>query len=206
MLHKLIDFLAGIVTSVILALGYPGVILFMALESACIPVPSEIIMPFAGYLVSQGKMSLWGAAFAGAFGCMIGSAVAYWAGMKGGRPLVEKYGRYILISHHDLDIADRWFSRWGQPMVFLARLLPVIRTFISFPAGIERMNFPLFIILSFVGSLPWCYFLAWVGMRLGEKWNTLGPWFHRFDAVIVGVCVIGAVWWVRRHLRTAPKP
>ena len=190
MLHKLIDFLAGIVTATILALGYPGVILFMALESACIPVPSEIIMPFAGYLVSQGKMSLWGAALAGALGCMIGSAVAYWAGMKGGRPLVEKYGRYILISHHDLDIADRWFSRWGQPMVFLARLLPVIRTFISFPAGIERMNFPLFIILSFVGSLPWCYFLAWIGMRLGEKWNTLGPWFHRFDAVIVAVCVI----------------
>ena len=206
MLHKIIAWLAGIVTAVIVALGYPGVILFMALESACIPIPSEIIMPYAGFLVSQGKMSLWGAAFAGAFGCMLGSMVAYWAGIKGGRPLVEKYGRYIFISQHDLDLADRWFGRWGQPMVFLARLLPVIRTFISFPAGIERMNFPLFTLLSFAGSLPWCYFLAWIGMKAGDHWDTmLGPWFHRFDFAIVGLGILAAIWWIQRHRKHAVK-
>ena len=206
MIEKIITVLAGFIIGTISRLGYGGIVLLMAIESACIPLPSEIIMPFSGYLVFTGEMNLWLVGLAGAVGCVLGSIVAYYAGAWGGRPFIEKYGKYILISHHDLDLADRWFGRWGQPMVFIARLLPVIRTFISFPAGIERMNFPLFTLLSFAGSLPWCYFLAWIGMKAGDHWDTmLGPWFHRFDFAIVGLGILAAIWWIQRHRRHAAK-
>jgi membrane protein DedA with SNARE-associated domain len=175
--------------------------LLMAIESACIPLPSEIIMPFSGYLVSKGEMNLWLVGLAGAVGCVLGSMVAYWVGMYGGRPLIEKYGRYILISHHDLDLADRWFAKYGEVIVFASRLLPAIRTFIAFPAGVARMNIPRFIIYTFAGSLPWCLGLAYVGQKLGEKWDqdpTLKNLFHRFDFVIGIILVLGAAWWIWR--------
>src|SRR3954447_8629856 len=140
MIAKLIEFLSGIIVAVIAALGYWGVGLLMAVEFACIPLPSEIIMPFAGYLVSRGEMSIWGVVVAGALGCVVGSLIAYWVGMYGGRPLIEKYGRYVLISRQDLELADRWFSRYGEAIIFTSRLLPAIRTFIAFPAGVARMN------------------------------------------------------------------
>lgn len=184
-------------------MGYSGVVLLMAIESACIPLPSEIIMPFSGYLVSTGQMNLWGVAVAGAVGCVIGSLVAYWVGMYGGRPVIEKYGRYVLISRHDLDMADRWFSTHGEIIIFVSRLLPAIRTFIAFPAGVARMNLKRFIIYTFAGSLPWCLGLAYVGQKLGEKWNqddTLKTWFHRFDFVIGIAAVLLAGWWILRHI------
>ncbi len=203
MIARIIEILSGFIVSTISALGYSGIVLLMAIESACIPLPSEIIMPFSGYLVSKGQMSLWGVGFAGAVGCVVGSMAAYWAGMYGGRPFVEKYGRYVLVSKHDLDMADRWFSRYGEIIIFTSRLLPVIRTFISFPAGVARMNIPRFIFYTFAGSLPWCLGLAYVGQKLGEQWNkdeTLKTWFHRFDFLIGIIGLVVAVWWVWRHI------
>ncbi len=203
MIAKIIEILSAIIVAVISALGYWGVILLMAIESACIPLPSEIIMPFAGYLVSRGEMNLWGVGIAGAVGCVLGSLVAYWVGMYGGRPVIEKYGRYVLISRQDLELADRWFSRYGEAIIFTSRMLPAVRTFIAFPAGVARMNLTRFIVYTFAGSLPWCLGLAYVGQKLGEKWNkdeTLKTYFHRFDFVIGILGLIAVIWWVRRHL------
>jgi membrane protein DedA with SNARE-associated domain len=208
MVARIIEFLSGFIVATISALGYSGVVLLMAIESACIPLPSEIIMPFAGYLVSTGQMNLWGVGVAGAIGCVLGSLGAYWAGMYGGRPFIERYGRYILVSRHDLDLADRWFAKYGEVIVFGSRLLPVIRTFIAFPAGVARMKLTKFIIYTFAGSLPWCLGLAYVGQKLGEQWNkdeTLKTWFHRFDFLIGVVGLFVAAWWVWRHIKHLRK-
>lgn len=202
MVEKIISALAGFVIAVISNSGYPGVILLMAIESACIPLPSEIIMPFAGYLVYTGRFSLLWAATAGAIGCNVGSVVAYELGFYGGRPLVERYGSYFLLSRHDLDRADRFFLRFGSAAVFIGRLLPVIRTFIALPAGIARMNRLRFHIYTFAGSWPWCFGLAWVGMKLGEQWHTdkrLAQWLHRLDFVILALLVAGAAWFLWAH-------
>jgi membrane protein DedA with SNARE-associated domain len=204
MVAKIIEILSAFIVATISALGYSGIVLLMAIESACIPLPSEVIMPFSGYLVSTHQFNLWGVGIAGAFGCVVGSLVAYWVGMYGGRPIIEKYGRYVLISHHDLDLADRWFGRYGEAIVFTSRLLPVIRTFIAFPAGVARMNLTRFVAYTFAGSLPWCLGLAYVGQKLGEKWNkdeTLKTLFHRFDFIIGIIGVVAVAWWVWRHLR-----
>ena len=206
MIEKIITILAGFVIATISNLGYAGIVLLMAIESACIPLPSEIIMPFAGYLVFKGEMQLWAVALAGAVGCVLGSFVAYYAGAWGGRPFVEKYGKYILVSHHDLAMADRWFKRHGDITIFVGRLLPVIRTFIAFPAGISRMAMGRFVIYTFVGSYIWCWGLAWVGLKLGQNWNTLGVYFHRFDAAIGVILLIGVIWYVRRHLNHMKRP
>ncbi len=201
MVEKIISLLAGFIISTISDMGYGGVVLLMAIESACIPLPSEIIMPFSGYLVFTGTMNLWVVATAGAVGCVLGSLVAYAVGAWGGRPLVEKYGKYILISHHDLDLADRWFQRHGDITIFIGRLLPVVRTFIAFPAGVARMPIWRFVVYTFVGSFIWCWALAWIGMKLGQNWHSLGIYFHRFDAIIGALIVAGIVWYVWRHIR-----
>lgn len=204
MVAKILEVLSAFIVATISTLGYPGVVLLMAIESACIPLPSEIIMPFSGYLVYTGRFNIWIVSFAGALGCVLGSLVAYWVGMYGGRPFIEKYGRYVLLSRHDLDIADRWFARYGELIVFASRLLPAIRTFIAFPAGVARMNLKRFVIYTFLGSLPWCLGLAYAGQKLGEQWNkddTLKTWFHRFDFVIGIVGVVAVAWWIWRHLR-----
>jgi membrane protein DedA with SNARE-associated domain len=208
MIGRIIEIISAFIVATISTLGYGGVVLLMAIESACIPLPSEIIMPFSGYLVSRGEMNIWLVGLAGAFGCVVGSMVAYGVGMYGGRPLIEKYGRYVLISHHDLDLADRWFAKYGEVIVFVSRLLPAIRTFIAFPAGVARMNVPRFIIYTFAGSLPWCIGLAYVGQKLGEQWDKdprLKTLFHRFDFVIGIVIVLAAAWWIWRHMRHARK-
>jgi len=204
MIAKIITILSGFIVATISAMGYGGVVLLMAIESACIPLPSEIIMPFSGYLVSTGELNLWGVAIAGAIGCVLGSLVAYWVGMYGGRPFIEKYGRYILLSRHDLDIADRWFGKYGEVIVFVSRLLPAIRTFIAFPAGVARMNLSRFVIYTFAGSLPWCLALAYVGQKLGEQWDKdprLKTWFHRFDFLIGIAAVLFVTWWIWRHIK-----
>jgi membrane protein DedA with SNARE-associated domain len=203
---RIIEILSGFIVATIATLGYAGVVLLMAIESACVPLPSEIIMPFSGYLVYTGRFNLWAVGVAGAVGCVLGSLVAYWAGARGGRPFIEKYGRYILISRHDLDLADRWFTRYGEVIVFASRLLPVVRTFIAFPAGVARMNLKRFVIYTFLGSLPWCIGLAYVGQLLGEQWDkneVLKTWFHRFDFVIGLIILAAAVWWVWRHIKHA---
>jgi len=204
MIARIIELVSAFIVATISTLGYGGVVLLMAIESACIPLPSEVIMPFSGYLVYTGQFNLWIVTVAGAFGCVLGSLLAYWVGMRGGRPLIEKYGRYILISRHDLDLADRWFAHYGEAIVFISRLLPAIRTFIAFPAGVARMNLKKFVIYTFAGSLPWCFGLAYAGQKLGEQWDKnplLKSWFHRFDFVIGIVIAIAVVWWVWRHLR-----
>jgi membrane protein DedA with SNARE-associated domain len=206
MIEKIISVLAGFIIATISTLGYGGIVLLMAIESACIPLPSEIIMPFSGYLVFTGRMGLGAVAVAGAVGCVLGSLVAYWVGSYGGRPLVEKYGRYVLVSHHDLALADRWFTRHGEITIFVGRLLPVVRTFIAFPAGVARMSLWRFNFYTFLGSLIWCYALGWIGLKLGEHWNTLGVYFHRFDALIGILFVAGFVWYVRRHFQHLRKP
>ncbi|MDX6712099.1 MAG: hypothetical protein QOH96_3115 [Blastocatellia bacterium] len=206
MIAKIIGILSTFIVAVISTLGYSGIVLLMAIESACIPLPSEIIMPFSGYLVHTGQFNLWLVGLAGAVGCVLGSLVAYYVGMYGGRPLIEKYGRYVLVSHHDLDLADRWFSKYGEVIVFASRLLPVIRTFIAFPAGIARMNLKRFVIYTFLGSLPWCLGLAYVGQLLGEQWDkneALKSWFHRFDFVIGIIGVLAAGWWIWRHVKNS---
>lgn len=202
MLEKIIATLAGFIIAVISKTGYLGVLLLMAIESACIPLPSEIIMPFAGYLVYSGRFSLVLAATAGALGCNLGSVIAYEIGHYGGRPLVERYGSYILVGRHDLDMADRFFHRFGAAAVLIGRLLPVIRTFIALPAGIARMPRLKFHVFTFLGSWPWCFVLTWIGMKLGERWDKdprLKEWFHRLDLVIVLLLLAGATWFVWSH-------
>ena len=184
--------------------GYLGIALLMAIESACIPLPSEIIMPFAGYLVYLGRFDLVWVATAGAIGCNVGSAVAYAVGAYGGRPLVERWGSYILLSRRELDWSDRFFQRYGGITVFVARLLPVVRTFIALPAGIARMPQIRFHVYTFLGSWPWCYALAYIGVKLGEQWNSdprLREILHSLDAVIVLALLIGIVWFVWTHWR-----
>ena len=199
MTEKILAILFVFIKSVIAFTGYGGVVLLMAIESACIPLPSELIMPFAGYLVFEGTMKLAWVATAGAIGCNLGSLAAYEIGYYGGRPLVEKYGAYILLSRRELDWADRFFYRRGQAAVFIARLLPIIRTFIALPAGIARMPRGKFHIYTFLGSWPWCFALAYFGMKLGENWRTLGTYFHQFDWVIGAIIVAGIVWFVWSH-------
>jgi membrane protein DedA with SNARE-associated domain len=202
MISKIIEVLSTFIIAVISAGGYAGIVLLMAIESACIPLPSEVIMPFSGYLVYTGRFSLFWVATAGALGCNLGSLVAYYIGYYGGRPLVEKYGHYIFLSEVELRWADRFFDKWGDWAVFVSRLLPVVRTFIALPAGIAKMKQVRFHVFTFLGSWPWCFLLAWIGMRLGEKWDKdprLKEWFHRFDAVILGIIVIGAAWFVWSH-------
>ena len=204
MLSGLIALVATWIVGVISAIGYAGVAGLMAVESACLPLPSEIIMPFAGYLASTGRFNLVLAATAGAIGCNIGSTIAYEIGARGGRRLVERWGRYILLDPGDLDRADRFFLRFGGPAVLIGRLLPVIRTFIALPAGIARMPRLRFQIYTFVGSWPWCFGLAYVGYQLGTHWDSdprLRQILHSLDIVIVAIVVLGVVWLAWRHRR-----
>ncbi|PZU10382.1 DedA family protein [Sphingomonas sp.] len=197
MVERILAPVAAWIISVISAGGYLGIVGLMAIESACIPLPSEIIMPFAGYLVSTGRFSLLWAATAGAIGCNLGSIVAYEVGKRGGRPFVERWGKYVLLNMHDLELAERFFARWGSATVLICRLLPFVRSFIAFPAGVARMPLVKFHIYTFVGSWPWCFGLAWVGMKLGAAWHTdprLGRILHSADAAVVAVLAIGIVF------------
>jgi len=204
MIEHILAALAGFIIGVISATGYLGIVLLMAIESACIPLPSEVIMPFSGYLVSTGRFDLFMVATAGALGCNVGSVVAYEVGKRGGRPVIERWGRYLLIGPDELDAADRFFARWGSLAVLIGRLLPVVRSFIAFPAGVARMPLGRFHVYTFIGSWPWCFGLAWLGMVLGDKWNSdprVRDAFHKADAVVLAVLVIGAGFYVWHRLR-----
>ena len=210
MITQLLESLFTWISGVIAAMGYPGIALLMAIESCCIPLRSEMIMPFAGWLVATGRFSLWGIALAGAVGCVVGSIPAYYAGQYGGRALVRRYGRYVLMNAEHLDWAERFFQRRGDVTVLIARLLPVVRTFIAFPAGVARMPMGKFVVYTFVGSFPWCLGLGWVGMKVGEHRELLTPWFHRADVLIVALIVAGVAYFVwkqtvsRRQTTRAP--
>lgn len=203
MSEKILALLVQFVTHVIQVGGYAGIAVLMGIESACLPLPSEVIMPFAGYLVFLGRFNLILVATVGALGCNLGSAVAYWVGASGGRPLVERYGSWILMSRDDLDRMTRFFNHYGSITVLLGRLLPVVRTFIALPAGIAKMPQLRFHVYTFVGSWPWCYALAYVGMKLGQKWNAdprFEQAFHRFHLVVELALVAAVIWFVWSHI------
>lgn len=195
----IIPFLEGLYTQV----GYLGVLIAMAIESACIPLPSEIIMPMAGWMVYRGVFDLWIVAIAATIGNTLGSTVAYWVGYLGGRPFLLKYGRYLLISEHDLEVADRWFAKYGESTVFFSRLLPVVRTFISFPAGVARMHFGKFLIYSTLGAFPWVLALAYAGKLMGDNWILVREVLVKFDYPIIAIILAGVGYYLYRHLKPA---
>src|SRR5579885_671718 len=213
LLTQLTQSLTTFITNLYVTFGLAGIVLAMAIESCCIPLPSEIVMPLAGVMIASSKLltgvstplSLILVALAGSIGCLIGSIAAYGIGYSGGRPLMLKYGRYVLISQHDADKADRFFLRWGSATAFFSRLLPVVRTYISLPAGIAKMPFIRFCIYTFLGSLPWCLLLAYLGTVLGNHLDTLSPIFHSLDIVILVGLVILVALYIWRHIRNDRK-
>jgi membrane protein DedA with SNARE-associated domain len=201
--ETILGWVAGLIVGFISATGYLGIVLLMAIESACIPLPSEVIMPFSGYLVSTGRFDLLLVATAGAIGCNLGSILPYEVGKHGGRIAVEKWGRFVLVDLHDLDRAERFFARFGSIAVLVGRLLPVVRSFIALPAGVARMPLVRFHIYTFVGSWPWCFGLAWVGRELGEHWNSdprIKALFHRADLIIGVTIVLAVLYFVYRRI------
>lgn len=182
-------------------MGPAGIALLMAIESCNIPLPSEAILPFAGYLVSKNVMTIHTASFAGAFGCVLGSIPSYFLGFFGGRPFIEKYGKWFLISHKDIETADKWAAKWGDGAFFVCRMLPVVRTFISLPAGILRVNLPKFLAYTFLGSLIWCYFLVYVGIKLGEHREKFSAIWHQFDILIVSVLGLLFAYYLYHHFK-----
>lgn len=202
-MHSLLDSIIAGIGNIVASWGYLGVVLLMAIESANIPLPSEAILPFAGYLVSQGKMNYHAAALAGAVGCVLGSVPSYLLGLYGGRPFLEKYGKWILVSHRDLETAERWVGRWGDAVFFVGRMLPVVRTFISFPAGVLKLNLPRFLLFTFIGSWIWSYLLVYVGIVFGQNMEAFKAVWHKFDLAIVLVVVAGMGYYVYRHIKHA---
>ena len=191
------------------AIGWPGVVLLSAIESACIPLPSELILPFAGWMLIAykhlGLEYLLLAGLCGAVGNVIGSLIAYWVGAKGGRPFLQRYGKYFLISQHEIDIADRWFGKYGEAITFFSRLMPVVRTFISLPAGVARMNIWKFILYSFLGSFLWSIALAYGGYVLGQNWESIRNTMRPFDIPIIIICARLVVFYIWHKLRKRPR-
>ena len=201
---SIIELVSNFAINIISSLGYWGVFIGMTIESACIPLPSEVIMPFAGFAVSEGKMTLLGITIVGTLGNLLGGLIAYFVGLKGGRPFLEKYGKYVLISHSKLDQADHWFEKYGHEAVLISRMLPAIRTFISLPAGIARMDIKKFAIYTFLGSLPWTFALGYIGVQLGPHWELIKGYFHILD-VIVAIGLAGFIAYLVYKYRKTDK-
>ena len=204
MSERIVGILFQLVIQVIGTGGYAGIAGLIVLNSCGIPIPSELIMPFSGYLVFMGRFNLLLVAVAGMLGCNIGSALAYWIGAKGGRPLVMRYGKWVLMSAHDVDRMSWFFTKYGSIAILVGRLLPIVQTFVAFPAGIAKMPRVRFHIYTSVGSFIWYYCLAWAGMRLGETWHTdprLAEVFHRFHLGVEAVVLLLLVWFVWSHLK-----
>jgi len=192
----------AVLVSLIASGGYVAVVVLMAIQSACIPIPSEVIMPLAGYALCHSQMQLILLATVASLASNLGSIPAYWVGARGGRPMVERYGSWLLLSRHDLDRVDHFFNRYGSITVLVGRMLPIVRTFIAFPAGVAKMNQVRFHVYTFVGSWPWCYALAYIGLKLGASWNSdprFKEVFHRFHLGVEAVLVVGFVWFVVSH-------
>ncbi len=202
MFEHILGILVTLIEKTITTFGPFGISILMAIESCNIPLPSEAILPFAGYLVTLGKInSIHTAAIFGAIGCVIGSIPSYYLGYFGGRNFIEKYGKYFLISNHDLEVADKWVDKYGDFAFFLCRMLPVIRTFISLPAGILKAKKRNFFTLTFLGSLIWSYVLVFVGIKMGENFEALKSIWHKFDAIIILVCLILGIIYVYKHIK-----
>ncbi len=200
----------SVINSIYLSMQWPGVIALMAIESACFPIPSEIIMPLAGWMLikNQGlpvSFNLLAGVF-GALGCTIGSIIAYVVGAKGGRPFLNKYGKYILITSHDLDRADRWFQKNADWAIFITRLMPLVRSFISLPAGIAKTPIGKFLVYTFIGSFIWCTVLSFGGYLLGQNWDKIRAVIRPFDPVIIALFVILIGLYVYRHIRRSRTP
>lgn len=200
-MEALITNLGQFVVHIISTFGYAGVFFAMAIESACIPLPSEIILPFTGYMVYVGHFGFWQAIVAATFGNLFGGLLAYYVGMWGGRPFLERYGRYFLIKERELAWTERLFQRHGEVTVFVGRILPIVRTFISLPAGIARMNLLKMVTYTVTGAFLWCTFLVYVGQKLGENWDSLKPYFHRADVIVGGVIVFVVFYALWKHRR-----
>jgi len=205
--HQIVEFL----TNLLQTIGWPGVVAIMTLESANIPIPSEVTMPLAGWMLVQARggtalQALWMGGLFGALGCTIGSVISYALGAWGGRPLLKRYGKWIMVSEEDLGKADRWFARWGDWAAFISRLLPIVRTFISFPAGVTKMNFPRFVLFTFIGSFIWCALLALGGFYLGANWEALREAMRPFDIPIAILILVGVGWYVYKHVQKGKKP
>jgi membrane protein DedA with SNARE-associated domain len=205
MISAILDIIVNFVINTIHVLGYPGVFLLMLGESCGLPIPSEAIMPFAGFQVVQGTMNFWIIVILGTLGNIGGSLIAFYIGKKGGIPLIKKYGKYVLISHHDVETAHRWFQKRGELMVFLGRFLPVIRTYISFPAGFAEMDVKKFTIYTTLGTIPWVLLFAWLGVKMGNNWEIIREKLHNFDLLIAGLIILAVGLYVYRHLRQKKK-
>ncbi len=206
MSEKILAFIFQFVTQVISTGGYAGIAGLVTLNSSGIPIPSELIMPFSGYLVYKGRFDFFLVVLAGVIGCNIGSAIAYWIGAKGGRPLVERYGKWVLMSTHDLDRMSGFFERYGSIAILVGRMLPIVQTFVAFPAGIAKMARLRFHIYTTVGSLVWYACLAWIGRKLGEAWDTdprVQEWFHRFHLVVEVALLAAVIYFVWSHVKRA---
>ena len=204
-MHEIEAGFLAIIIQVYDTIGWTGVVFLMAVESAAIPFPSELIMPLAGWLLVEAKGGGWPmlllAGFYGALGNLLGSWVAYWVSLKGGRPLLLKYGKYVLLTRDEIDRTERWFARYGEWAVFFARLLPVVRTFISIPAGIARMNFWKFSVYTFAGSFPWSLGLAYGGFVLGANWEVMRSVMRPFDFPILAIIILAGVWFLVRRIK-----
>ncbi len=189
------ELLSNYITQFISSIGYAGVFILMTLESAALPVPSEVVMPFAGYLAYQGVFNLFLISIVGAVGCTAGSVISYYVGRNGGRPFIEKYGKYLFIESRHMELAETWFNKFGDRAVFFSRLLPVVRTFISLPAGIGRYDLKKLVIFSFIGSLPWCFALAYVGFSLGPLWKNIIGFFNELDILVIAAIIMVVLYY-----------
>lgn len=201
MVTDLINILANFVVATIGIIGYPGIFILMFLESCGFLIPSEVIMPFSGFAVISGGFNFWLVVLIGALGNLLGSLLAYWIGWRGGRPLIEKYGKYILISKRDLNTGDRWFAKYGDWIVFVGRVLPVVRTFISFPAGVSKMDLKKFSIYTFLGALVWSYALTFAGVKLENNWELIREKMHNFDLAIGILILLLIALYIWRHIK-----
>ncbi len=197
----MLEWLAHVITTSLGEYGYQAVFVLMVLESACIPIPSELTMVFGGFLVSRGDLDFVWVAMVGTIANLLGSWLAYWVGLVGGRPLIDRWGRFVFLREHELDRAHEWFERHGEVAVFVSRLLPVVRTFISLPAGVARMNFWKFTLYTFLGCLPWTFALTWAGVLLGDNWETFLRYGDPISWAIAGLAVALLAWWVVRRYR-----
>ena len=194
--------LLALFVAFITASGYGGVMLLMAIQSACIPIPSEVILPVAGYALAHSQLQLILLATLASIATNIGSIPAYWVGAKGGRPMVERFGGYVLLSRADLDRTEHFFAKYGAITVLFGRMMPIVRSFIALPAGIAKMNLVKFHVYTFLGSWPWCYALAYVGMKLGARFDTdprFKEVFHRFHLGVELALVAGIIWFITSH-------
>lgn len=206
MVGELIQALKDWASGIVGAWGYGGLAFLMLLDSANIPIPSEVIMPFGGILAGEGKLNLHLVALAGAVGSLLGSAFSYWIGAVLGKEFLIKYGKYVLLRPSEIETAERWWNRFGMKAVFFGRFIPLVRTFISLPAGLYRANFGLFLLLTFLGSLPWCYLWATIGFMVGRRWSEVSESLKWLDYVVLGLIglLVLRYLWTRRRRKEEP--